>query len=209
MRAAAFRLPKPQLQFIIVRGALRMLLGRYLGISADECCFAFTEFGKPFLQEPSTDLRFNVTHSGDQALIAIARSAEIGIDIEQHRKLDDAHGLAKMILSADDMERWLSVPETLRISAFYAAWTRKEAVAKAVGQGLSMDFPALRVSFEPGRDAALEKIGEPWGPLNEWTLKSLDAVLGYSAAVAARVPRLHVLQRILPIDDLFAIGRLG
>lgn len=194
-RAAAFLVPAPRLQFIATRGALRILLGRYLGIEPAACVFAATKFGKPFLVEPSADIHFNVTHAGNRALIAIARSFEVGIDIEAHRALDDLAGLARMILSVDDLLRWERLPETERAAAFYAIWTRKEAVAKAVGQGLSMDFPTLEVSFQSSQAPSILRIDDQWGEPGNWTLASLDAAPGYSAALAARVSALDISQK--------------
>lgn len=196
-RAAAFRLPAPRQQFIVARGALRTLLGRYLDTPPAHCAFNVNDFGKPFLRTPSVDLRFNVAHSGAQALIAVARAVEVGVDIEIHRPLGDSHGLARTILSPADLARWQQLPEAIRMAAFYSIWTRKEAVAKAVGQGLSMEFTAMEVSFEPNQPAELLRIAAPWGEPRDWTLRTLATVAGYSAALAARTSHLRISQRRL------------
>ena len=176
-RADAFRVPAPRRRFILTRGALRMLLGRYLDAEPADFRFGYNEFGKPFLRTPPAGLRFNVAHSGDHALIAFADSIDVGVDIEIHSPLDEPHGMARMVLSPTEFAHWRQLPDAARTEAFYDIWTRKEAVAKAFGQGLSMDFTALEVGFDEPRD---------------WMLITLGAAPGYSAALAARTRELRL-----------------
>jgi 4'-phosphopantetheinyl transferase len=199
-RAAAFLLPTPQRQFILARAALRTLLGRYLATPPTGITFNFSAFGKPFLQSPSSDLHFNIAHSGTQILIAVARAVEIGVDIEIHRPLGDLPGLAKMVFANEEILAWQRLSDTDRVAAFYAIWSRKEAVAKAAGQGLSMEFTAMEVSFEPDQAPELRRVPAGWGNPQEWTLQALDAASGYSAALAARARGLRVSRRTFAAD---------
>lgn len=140
-------------------------------------------------------VRFNVAHAGDQALIAIARDVEVGVDIELLRPLDERQALADMILSPTEKERWQLLSEEMRIWAFYALWTRKEAVAKAIGQGLLMELNTLGVSFESGLPARLLEIPQMYGRPQDWTLVALDAAAGYAAALAAPARGIRVAQK--------------
>lgn len=189
---AALRLPALRRQYAVTRGALRLLLGRYLDMPPALCRYTTGRYGKPALIEPRLGLHFNVAHSGGQALIAITRGTELGVDIELQRPLDDMAGLARSILSAADLERWLGLPQAQRQQAFYAIWTRKEAVAKAAGLGLSMDFPGLSVEFGPRRPAAVRGIDNAFGQPSEWLLADLQCPPGYSAALAARAQALRI-----------------
>ena len=70
-RADRLRVPRGRERFIAGRGALRDILGRYLGVPADRLSFLYGGRGKPAL--PGSGLEFNLTHSGGLALLAVAR----------------------------------------------------------------------------------------------------------------------------------------
>ncbi len=195
-RAKRYRFARQRQQFTLVRGALRQLLGCYLDMASENCRFTLSESNKPALAEAKIDLRFNVAHAGGQAIIAIARGIEIGVDIEARQPLDERQALADMILSPAEKERWQALYEEARTLAFYALWTRKEAVTKAIGLGLLMDFNTLEVSFERDLPARLLGLPAQYGRPQDWTLTELDAPSGHTAALAAPVLGLRVLQRI-------------
>lgn len=195
-RAAAFLLPLPRRQFIVARAALRTLLGRTLGIPPAAVRFALNAHGKPALA-PACDLRFNVSHAGDLALIAVASGFDVGVDVEAHRRVDDLASLAASILGPADLERWRAAAAVEGAAAFYRIWTCKEAVAKAIGCGLALDFRSLRISLAPGRAAALAALEPAWGDAGAWSLRELETQNGYCAAVAAATPGLAVTQRTL------------
>jgi 4'-phosphopantetheinyl transferase len=195
-RAAAFLLPLPRRQFIVARAALRTLLGRALGLAPADVSFALNAHGKPALA-PDSALRFNVSHSGDLALVAIATGFDVGVDVEAQRRTDDLASLAASILGPQDLERWRATAATEGAAAFYRIWTCKEAVAKAIGCGLSLDFKALRIDLAPGRAASLAALAPEWGEARAWSLRELETEGGYCAAVAAAAPGLSVTQRTL------------
>lgn len=219
----ALRLPALRSRYAVAHGALRVLLGRYLGVAPRLCRYAVGPHGKPMLAGlcrdaaggstagsganpgsglcPGPALHFNMAHSSTQALIAVARGAEVGVDIEVRRDMDDMAGVARSILSRADLDSWLALPEAQRPAAFYAIWTRKEAVAKAAGTGLYMGFPGLSVEFRPGRPAAVRRIDADFGKPGEWLLAELDCAPGYSAALAARTPALRISLHTARIDD--------
>jgi len=193
-RAAAFLRPEPRRQFVVARAALRSLLARYLGIAPTDFTFALNPHGKPAL-ELSSPLRFNLSHSGDRVLIAMAGGIEVGVDVEWHRRVDDLDGLAGSILGPEDLECWRAAPSEERPAAFYRLWACKEAVAKAIGCGMAMDFRALHLRLDPGGPARIDALGPGWGPAEGWSLAEPAAGEGYSAAVAAASPRLHIVER--------------
>lgn len=191
-RARAFRMPGPRRDFVVTRAVLRLLLARHLDIPADACRFEYGQFGKPRLSGPGTSLQFNVSHSGQQALFAVAEAIEIGVDLEWQRTIPELASLAATILSARQLTQWERLPPAARKQAFHDAWARKEAVIKAVGAGLSLDLQTLDVAFLPGAPSRVLRIDAGIGPAAAWTLLPLDVGTGYSAAVAARVPDLRL-----------------
>lgn len=194
IRADSFILPSPRRQFIVTRSTLRLLLGRYLGTDSASTTFRTNSHGKPRLPPPDDDLYFNVSHSGEHALIALCRGAEVGIDIERHRMLDDWSGMAKMIWCAEDMIEWINLSADERCRAFYLAWTRKEAMAKAIGLGMATDFKKLRVSFSPAAKATLLNLDQAFGSAATWSLIDIETPPNYAAALAARSPGIRVSQ---------------
>lgn len=193
-RAAGFLVPAPRRQFVIARTALRRLLGRYLNISPSACNFEFNAHGKPSLKATS-QARFNVSHSNNIVLIAIAKDIDVGVDVEVHRLVDNLDSLAASILCTADYALWLTSPMSKRIATFYRIWTCKEAVAKAIGCGMAMDFKSFRIGFTPGQAAQLISLGEPSGQVGKWSLRELESEHGYSAAIAACSPDLKIVQR--------------
>ena len=193
-RADSFLVPAPRTQFIVTRGTLRLLLGRYLGIPAATVAFRTNAHGKPQLAPSHGDLRFNVSHSGKHALIALCRDADVGVDIERHRDLDDWAGMARMIWCDADLARWQDLPANDRCRAFYLAWTRKEALAKAAGLGMAADFKRLQVSFAPAQHASVIDLDPAFGLAAEWSLIDIDTPENYSAALATRSPAIRVMQ---------------
>ncbi|MGD2071123.1 MAG: 4'-phosphopantetheinyl transferase superfamily protein, partial [Gemmatimonadota bacterium] len=186
-RADRFRLPEDHRRFVTVRHALRLVLGGHLGEAPDSIRFRYGPQGKPALEAPGAAdaVRFNVSHAGDRALIAVARGREVGVDIERVRlEPVDALDLAERFFSSREAEALASLPPAQVASAFHAGWTRKEAFMKAVGKGLALPLDAFDVSLTPGEPARL--LATRWDPAEaeRWSLKALDVGPGYAAALA-------------------------
>src|SRR5215813_9557135 len=90
-RADRYHFQRDRNRFIVARGVLRSMLGRYLGIKPENLRFDYTKYGKPVLADPSLskEWHFNVSHAGSQALYGIARHRRIGVDIEFMRNMTD------------------------------------------------------------------------------------------------------------------------
>lgn len=142
-RANRYHHDRDRSRFITSRGALRLLLSKYLKKEPGDIEFAVSPDKKPFLKYPFNSLYYNTSHSESYALIAIAHS-EVGIDVE---KIDTSFGWEEILHSnfGKDEISWVEKSETPKDS-FYLLWTRKEALAKATGKGLQDDlaiFPSL------------------------------------------------------------------
>lgn len=181
-RADRFRFEHHRGHFVVARAALRRILGRYLGQPARLLRFGYNEYGKPTLPHPP--LRFNLSHAGEVALLAVTSGREVGVDVEAVR--DDIEGdqLAERFFSPGEVETLMSLPEGLRPRAFFDCWTRKEAFIKALGSGLSHPLDAFDVSLAPGEPAALLRTRTDPLEAARWTLRELEPGEGYAAAVA-------------------------
>jgi len=152
-RAARFRTPLLASRYLAAHGALRAILARYTDARLD---FALHEKGKPYL--PMTpEVRFNLSHSNDKALVAVALGIEVGVDVEKLRPMPEFAAVA---------ERFFPPGAELPVDEadFFRCWTRVEAVLKARGVGL----------YSSSSD-----------PEGEWTVQAIDAGEGFAAAVAA------------------------
>jgi 4'-phosphopantetheinyl transferase len=192
-RADRFVFPQHRQAFVAARGALRELLGRYLGVPAATLGFEVGPHGKPRLAGPEA-LHFNVAHAGAWALVAVSRQSEVGVDLEPLRPLPELAGMIPLVFDAAEAAELQGLDEAARLEAFFTGWTRKEALVKAMGAGLTFGLPRLTVSHRPGEVARLTAIdGMPEGT-QAWTLLDLS-FRGYRAALACAGPMPEVACR--------------
>lgn len=192
-RAEQFLVAAPRTQFIVTRSALRVLLGNYLSIPPETVVFTSNIYGKLYLHPPYAHVKFNVSHSGKRALIAICMNVDVGVDIEQHREFDDPSGMARMICGAEELRQWTQLPPDIQSASFYLAWTRKEAIAKALGYGMATNFKELQVSLCPTETARLIHLEPAFGHASDWSLIDIECTENYSAALAARTSGLGIM----------------
>jgi 4'-phosphopantetheinyl transferase len=178
-RAWRFHFARDRNLFTVTRAALRQILGACLGIAPSMVLFAAGPFGKPCL--PDGGVRFNVSHSGSLALIAVARDREVGVDVEAVRHIEDAASIATRFFSADESRKIGALLNSSSLPrAFFECWTRKEAFIKALGEGLSHPLDTFDVTFFPDKPVALRVHGdERCG----WTLINIDPGPGYCGAL--------------------------
>src|SRR6476660_2381439 len=100
-----FRFEKDRRRYLVGRGLLRSLLGRYLDVAPQELRFETTAAGKPHLASGQGQLQFNLAHSGEYVLIAIANGRAVGIDVEEVRDDFDAGEIAAHFFSPDERRK--------------------------------------------------------------------------------------------------------
>jgi 4'-phosphopantetheinyl transferase len=183
-RAARFRFDKHRNRYIVGRGILRELLGRYLGEEAQALKFSYSEYGKPELA--SSELQFNLAHSGKLALFSFCAAAAVGVDIESVRPLTDAMAIAERFFSPAEREALRALPQEEQTAAFFRCWSRKEAFIKAVGEGLSFPLDAFDVSLAPGEEARLRAVRGSSAEAQKWSLFDLGLQTGYAGTLAVR-----------------------
>lgn len=184
-RASRFRFAGDRARFVAAHAMTRIAIGRATGCPPDALRFTAGPFGKPRLAESAIDVRFNLSHAGDRALLALTRGREVGIDIEEHRPLD-VLDLAARFFAVDEIHALEALPASEREEAFYRCWTRKEAFIKALGLGLSLPLDCFSVSLasdEPFQ--ALRTCHAAPALLHQWRIVALPVGSGYSAAVTA------------------------
>lgn len=186
LRADRFRFPQHRNHFIAARGALRTLLGRYSEIQPEELRFDYNQYGKPALDKAlnASLLQFNLSHSGELALLAFARRRELGIDVEYtHRRIDQIDQIARRYFSDAENAVLSALPEYLHQQAFFNCWTRKEAYIKARGKGLSLPLHQFDVALAPGKPAQLLATRDDPSQLARWTMQALQPGTDYVGAL--------------------------
>ena len=159
-RANRFYREADRNRHVLAHAACRRILGEAVDCCPTDLVFSTTFDGKPFLAE--SRLHFNLSHSGEQAALAVSTGCEVGIDIEMSPP--EADRIAHLVLSDAELATYLGLPSPSRTTAFLRAWTRKEAVLKGVGCGLQRDPRLLTVGLEKasGGDLAVEFDGGVW-----------------------------------------------
>jgi 4'-phosphopantetheinyl transferase len=136
-RAGRFVRDRDRDRFVAARAFLRLVLGRCLDEEPGGLVFRYGPNGKPELEGPPRGLAFNLAHSEALAVCAVARGCDaLGVDVERVRPIEDAEGVARLALPRGEAARLASLPEPQRLRGFYEAWTRNEALLKALGLGL-------------------------------------------------------------------------
>jgi len=185
-RARRFYFDRDRRRFVVARGVLREILGRYLGRAPAQIRFAHNEYGKPFLYEDGSSLRFNVSHSQGAALYACTLRREVGVDIELLREDFASLEIAERFFSEAEIRKLVSLPAHERTQGFFNCWTRKEAYIKALGEGLSHPLDCFSVSLAPGESARLISTDKDRLEAAKWSIVDLKPFHGYAAAIAIR-----------------------
>lgn len=134
-RTARFYFSRHQRRFSTARAVLRIILARYLNTKPEHLNFSYNAHGKPEVIN-TLKLQFNLSHSGDLALLAVGKGFPMGIDIEQYsaRPYD---GIAKNLFSKQEIDEFITIPNALKPAVFFHIWAQKEAFIKASGLGLA------------------------------------------------------------------------
>jgi len=154
-------------RYLRSHAALRAILRTYTAAALD---FAFAEHGKPYLPGVP-ELKFNLSHSHEMALVAVAHEIEVGVDVERLRPLQECLAIAQRFFPPAEAAALAEVSADAREGEFFRRWTRIEAKLKARGIGLY------------GAGAELE---------GDWTVLPVDVGSAYTATVAANRTGMRV-----------------
>ena len=188
-RANKFKFEKHRNRYIAGRGVLRTILGQYLSVDPADLRFVYAENGKPTLAEEiaGAGIHFNLAHTGELALLAVTRIGRIGVDVESVRSVKNVDELVARFFSSRENALFQKVPEENKPAAFFNLWTRKEALLKATGEGITRSLSLVEVSFLPGEPARLVAISGDTMKAAQWSLRELSPATGYAAAVAIQL----------------------
>jgi 4'-phosphopantetheinyl transferase len=184
-RAARLHSGQDRDRFISARGLLRGILAEYVGSNARDLVFGYGPHGKPRLVTNPKDVRFNLSHSSNHVIFAFTVGQEIGVDLERLDSIAEIASIADQFFSAIETSRISRSPQNQRVRTFLSYWTCKEALAKAIGVGMSCAMTDHEFNFDAS--------GQPhWANANlsrHWSLRTvrLDAEYAISFAIAGPI----------------------
>lgn len=176
-RSQRFYFSKHQRRFSTARATLRIILARYLNVSPERLEFSYNAHGKPKVIN-SARLQFNLSHSGDLALLAIGKGFPVGVDIEQY-SARPYEGIAKTLFSHQEFKEFTKVPLALKPAIFFHIWSQKEAFIKACGLGLAYPTQDFNV---PTSMPTKQLVDDPMNNMT-WQLRSFMPEVACSGAL--------------------------
>jgi 4'-phosphopantetheinyl transferase len=191
-RAARFVRARDRRRFVRCRAALREILGCLLGQSPDSIRFRARGRGKPELdtgawEDGSHAIRFNVSHSSDLALIAACRGRELGVDLEQVRRIGEAGRIVDSFFSPSEQAEFAAIADDAKPRAFMRGWTRKEAILKGLGSGIGGLSARIETGFATTELTGRFTPAVPSPQIDQWQLWEAAPRPGFVAALAGRV----------------------
>ena len=164
---------------------LRCVLSRYLNCLPQDVLFHYGPQGKPFVE--NTELQFNLSHSGDYIVIAVNYDYPIGIDVEQVTRTIEIADIAARFFTDNESRQILALNGKAQQRAFFNVWTRKEALLKTIGSGLSLSLNACEVSISNEAISTVLACDAAEFHKEEWLVHSCVLAAEYlSAAVVHR-----------------------
>jgi 4'-phosphopantetheinyl transferase len=185
-RAQRFRSMRDRNRYVVRHGVLRMLLAKYMDIEPRRVDIRCDLNGKPYLADWQNEgaLQFSDSHSDTYAAFAFCRYNHIGVDIEKIQEMPEMLDIVARHFTRREHGAMLCCPENRRLMLFYQFWTRKEALLKALGEGLLRPLDSVDVATD-GKGSGPWPVtftGHPMGA--DFRVADLNGPAGFSAAVA-------------------------
>ena len=163
---------------------LRRVLARYAGAAPDTLCFGREAQGRPFLLGSGMP-EFNLSDTRGGSVIAVARRARIGVDLERLDRQLSHRRLAQRFFSAAEAAELDAMDDEAARAAFLRLWTAKEASCKATGTGIAGWLAHWR--FDPRPDPPqLVALPAEAGAASRWYHARLSPDPDYTVVLACR-----------------------
>ncbi len=170
-------------RYVEIHARLRILLGDAVKAAPEQLLIHKAEYGKPYLAD-YPELAFNLSHTGNQMVLAMANNCYLGVDIEQCKPRKNLTALVDKCFAEEEKNYWQKLLEAQQIRAFYQLWVRKEAFVKATGRGIALGLNNCVVNPESQNE--LLRIPENYGLASEWLVQAIDLGEPVCGAVVAK-----------------------
>jgi 4'-phosphopantetheinyl transferase len=184
-RTARFHFERDRKRFANARVGLRNILSRYVHISPGEIKFIYSRTGKPEILESQNfaGVRFNLSHSGSLAMVGVVLGQRIGVDVEEYRTLEFME-IAHRYFSEREYRDLCALAADERARGFFSCWTRKEALLKALGEGIGVLLARISVTVTDDEPPRLVEFQDDSRAPQQWSLLDVNIHPGYAAAAA-------------------------
>lgn len=179
-RAARYHFERDRTRFIVARGLLRCLLSVYLNKPAEGIVFQYGPQGKPTVAD--SIVQFNVSHSDDRVLIGIGYHHPLGVDVEHMTRTVEVDSIAPRFFTVNEAKQIQALSGIAQRRAFFNVWTRKEALLKTIGSGLSLSLQACEVSVGDETVSTIFACNAPSFNAHDWLVHSHILTDDYLAA---------------------------
>ena len=184
-RAERFYFERDRLRYIAGRSYLRILLGAYLECDPAQIEFNYSPLGKPALKTTFDGrvLQFNLSNSNNRVLYVFSWERQVGIDLERVHPMPDEDDFARQFFCASENALLRSFSGDAKRKKFFELWTCKEALLKAMGDGLTKPIDEVEVALQDGRARLVSIAGDP-RPAADWQIVLFQPAAAYQAALA-------------------------
>ena len=183
-RACRFHFERHRRRYIVGRGLLRCILSKYLDTDPRSIEFEYAPRGKPSLKhQPSHGkLFFNLSHSHELVLYAIAPRPLIGVDLEYIRSMSRIDDMARRYFFPSEYAKIKAMKANEKSRTFFNYWTCKEAYLKSTGAGLA-GLEKIEVLMETPNNVSLKITNERGQVREDWFVRQIHPKNGYSGAL--------------------------
>ncbi len=186
LKAEHFLFERDRSHFIAARGILRSMLASYLGVEPSAIRFCYENDGKPKLQSAfgKRDIKFNLSHSEALAIYVFTQGHEVGIDVEYMHEIPEMEQIVEQFFSVRERFFFGTLTASEKQERFFNWWTRKEALMKATGDGLSYPLDTFDVSAVPGKSFELLRTVDDAKEASKWTIGDVGPGEGFTGSFA-------------------------
>lgn len=199
-KVKSFRRKEDQQQSLISKAILKLLLGRYTSQPAESIQLNYGINGKPYIVDKS-DIRFNLSHTGNALLIGFTKGVEIGVDIEQLNRTVNFSKITSILYSEKEFEYFNLLQDIEKHDSLIKSWSCKEAFMKAKGCGLAYPINQLELSLLDGEKVKI--LNTSWDSLEKehWDLISFKVSNMYRFSIAAEgLIKINAIHKIAEIN---------
>lgn len=201
---ASFTLARPKDQYLISRALVRLALSHHADRSPESLSFTRDDHGRPWLAAPddALGLYFSLSHTDGLVAVAVSRTPQLGLDVEDLHRTTNFMGIAQTYFAASEWSGLNQLEGHAQRARFFDLWTVKEAYIKACGKGLRMPLDQFAVAVTP-TSATLIDAHDTAGASDEWQFFRAQPTPRHQLAVAARfTPHAPLICRIHLADLL-------
>ncbi len=169
-------------RYVEVHGRMRSLLAEVVKQAPEQITIYKTKQGKPYLPD-YPEVTFNLSHSAEQLLIAVAQNCRVGVDIEVCKPRANLTGLVNKCFAEAEMSYWNQLPDNEKKQAFYRFWTRKEAFVKATGHGIVLGLNQCIIN--PENQIEFTSVPMQCGKASIWSIQDFELGEGLCGAIVS------------------------